>query len=222
VVTELVIVGGDPALDLVNTLGDDRVADPLGDYESFARWAAQIEVIDDEVARRLAARAAERPAAARRALTEARSLRGVLDAVFRPLATAHEPPPEGGPPATAHDPPPEGGPPATAHDPPPDALAELVRLAGAAVERGRLVPADGGFALAWSSDHLARPLWPIAAAGVDLLRAGPLDRLQQCAGCPWLFLDTSRNRSRRWCSMSVCGANSKMRRYRARLATEGR
>jgi len=55
-------------------------------------------------------------------------------------------------------------------------------------------------------------------AAVDLLRTGPLDRLKVCAACPWLFLDTSRNRSRRWCSMSDCGARLKMRRYRARAA----
>jgi predicted RNA-binding Zn ribbon-like protein len=188
---ELKLVGGDPALDLVNTLGDDRVADPLADYASFVAWAARIGVMDDAAAARLADRAAEHVASAERALAQARTLRGVMDAVFRPLAAA-------------------------TGEPVPAALARLTQRAGAAVERGRLVRAGGAFVLGWDGDHLERPLWPLAVAGLDLLRAGRLDRLKACDGCPWLFLDTSRNRSRRWCSMDDCGARVKMRRYRAR------
>jgi predicted RNA-binding Zn ribbon-like protein len=205
VVTELKIVGGHPALDLINTLGDDRVADPLDDYASFAAWAARIGVIDEAAAGRLTARARDKPAAAERALAEARALRAVTDAILRPLAAGHDLPHE-----APHD------------SSPADALARLVQRAGAAVERARLVPAEGGFALAWDADHLERPLWPLAVEALDLLRSGPLDRLKACEGCPWLFLDTSRNRSRRWCSMDDCGSRSKMRRYRARRATAGR
>ena len=108
------------------------------------------------------------------------------------------------------------------HEPPRAALDELLRRGADAAARGRLVAREGGFVLAWAGDDLERPLWPLAAAAVDLLRSGPLDRLKQCADCPWLFLDTSRNRSRRWCSMDDCGARAKMRTYRARRATAGR
>jgi CGNR zinc finger/Putative stress-induced transcription regulator len=231
-VTELKIVGGDPALDLVNTLGDDRVADPLEEYASFAAWAARVGAIDDDDAARLAARACERPAAADRALTEARALREQADAVFRPLAsTVERPPSSAAAPLSA-----------AAGEPAPGALARLVARAGAAVERARLTAAcgvvrldserlvDGGgelaredgcaFVLAWDGDHLERPLWPLAVSVLDLLRSGPLERLRACVGCPWLFLDTSRNHSRRWCSMDDCGSRSKMRRYRARRARQ--
>jgi predicted RNA-binding Zn ribbon-like protein len=189
-------VGGDPALDLVNTVGDERFADPLADYASFAAWAARIGVVDAVAADRLAAIARDRPAAAQRALAEARALRGVMDAVFRPLVR------------------PTG-------EPPPDALARLVQRAGAAVERARFVHVGGVFVPDWGGDHLERPLWPLAVAALDLLRGGPLDRLKACASCPWLFIDTSRNRSRRWCSMDECGVRIKMRRYRER-STAGR
>jgi predicted RNA-binding Zn ribbon-like protein len=94
-------------------------------------------------------------------------------------------------------------------DPDPDALSALAAFHADAVATARLVPGDG---FVWDDDLLA----PVAVAAVDLLRTGPLDRLKVCAACPWLFLDTSRNRSRRWCSMSECGARLKMRRYRAR------
>ena len=185
-------MGGDPALDLANTVGDDRVPDPLEDYAAFAAWAARIGAIDEAVAGRLTTRAREHPAAGGRALAEARSLRATVDAVFRAIATASSPPES--------------------------ALAQLVQRAGAAVERAGLV----GRELAWDGHELERPLWPLAVSALDLLRHGPLDRLKACEDCPWLFLDISRNHSRRWCSMEDCGTRVKMRRYRARQATAGR
>ena len=55
----------------------------------------------------------------------------------------------------------------------------------------------------------------VAASAVRLLLDGPLDRIGECASCCWLFLDTSRGGRRRWCSMAVCGARVKARRYYA-------
>jgi predicted RNA-binding Zn ribbon-like protein len=98
-------------------------------------------------------------------------------------------------------------------DPAPAALEDL--MAAHAARPGRLMRVGGhetAFVLAWDRDICG----PIAAAAVDLLRHGPLDRLKLCQACPWLFLDLSRNQSRRWCSMNVCGGTLKMRRYRAR------
>ncbi|HEX5620599.1 MAG TPA: ABATE domain-containing protein [Solirubrobacteraceae bacterium] len=101
--------------------------------------------------------------------------------------------------------------------PPPGALADL--MAAQAAHPGRLVRAGDRFELTWDRDIVG----PLASAAVDLLRGDQLDRLQVCEACPWLFLDLSRNRSRRWCSMNVCGGTLKMRRYRARKrATERR
>jgi predicted RNA-binding Zn ribbon-like protein len=60
-------------------------------------------------------------------------------------------------------------------------------------------------------------LWPILESAAELL-AHP-ERVKECPGeeCGWVFLDTSRNGTRRWCSMSSYGARDKMRRYRARV-----
>jgi len=51
------------------------------------------------------------------------------------------------------------------------------------------------------------------AAG--LLTSEKLDRVEECADdrCGWLFLDVSRNRSRRWCAMEDCGNRAKARRH---------
>ena len=194
--TELRLVGGDPALDLANTLEGPESPDSLVDFAELAAWAARVGVIDAVAADRVAGRGRERPADAARALDAARGLRAIVDAVFRALATGREPPE--------------------------DALARLLARGADAAAAGRLVRAGGAFALGWDGDEPERVVWPLAVAAVDLLRHGPLDRLKVCDACPWLFLDTSRNRSRRWCTMSECGANAKMRRYRARRATAGR
>ena len=61
-------------------------------------------------------------------------------------------------------------------------------------------------------------LGPIVWRAVELLETGPLDRVKECPAedCGWLFLDTSKNRSRQWCSMQTCGNVSKVRRFRER------
>ncbi|MGV9675826.1 CGNR zinc finger domain-containing protein [Nocardia sp. NPDC003482] len=74
--------------------------------------------------------------------------------------------------------------------------------------------------LTWPRTGPSAVLGPIADSAVDLLRTGDLDRIRVCPGhdesCGWLFYDTTKNRSRRWCSMDLCGAHDKVRRHRAR------
>jgi predicted RNA-binding Zn ribbon-like protein len=53
----------------------------------------------------------------------------------------------------------------------------------------------------------------VTHAAVELLTHGPLERVKVCGNCRWLFLDQSRNRSRRWCSMETCGTHHKQRRF---------
>jgi predicted RNA-binding Zn ribbon-like protein len=57
----------------------------------------------------------------------------------------------------------------------------------------------------------------------DVARArtlGTWDRLKLCPAedCLWAFFDSSKNHSRRWCSMNVCGNRTKTREYRRRRA----
>jgi predicted RNA-binding Zn ribbon-like protein len=92
------------------------------------------------------------------------------------------------------------------------ALKVLLRFHAEAVAEGTIE--DGEWV--WSGTHPDRPLWPVAVAAVDLLRSDRLARVKLCDNCQWLFVDLSRNGSRRWCSMDECGVHVKMRRYRAR------
>ena len=75
----------------------------------------------------------------------------------------------------------------------------------------------GSFEWIWNGAlDASSPILLIALAAADLLRHHDLTRLKRCPGpdgCGWLFLDESRNRSRRWCSMEYCGSFAKARRF---------
>ncbi|MEU7469292.1 CGNR zinc finger domain-containing protein [Streptomyces sp. NPDC044984] len=79
-------------------------------------------------------------------------------------------------------------------------------------------PADGSAALAPVDDGplLSR----VAAAVAEAVTAGTWNRLKACeaADCHWAYYDRSPAGRGRWCSMQVCGARAKMRRYRAKGA----
>ena len=196
----LVRNGGMLCLDFINTV-EPRTGpvsrDWLTGYPDLVRWAQHGGLFDEAVAGRLLRSATARPAAAQAAFQAAIDLREGLFRLFAAFAVDAAP-----------------------------AEADLEVLRGAfaaAAQHGRLVPEAGGFD--WNFDAavpaeaaaelLDRPWWPVAASGVELLTHGPLDRIKQCptdAGCSWLFLDTTKNRSRRWCSMDDCGSQIKARR----------
>ena len=65
-------------------------------------------------------------------------------------------------------------------------------------------------------------LWRIAQAAAELLTSPDLQRVRRCdaSNCRWLFLDKSKNHSRRWCDMKICGNREKARAYYQRVASE--
>lgn len=83
---------------------------------------------------------------------------------------------------------------------------------------------DGQFEWVKPPESAAKPalLAHLALDAIDILRNAELKRLKQCPGkdCGWMFLDTTRNGSRRWCDMAVCGNRTKARRHRGRMICE--
>ncbi|WJH39563.1 CGNR zinc finger domain-containing protein [Aliirhizobium terrae] len=61
-----------------------------------------------------------------------------------------------------------------------------------------------------------------AHSALRLLDAGAVERLKICGHCGWLFLDRSKNRSRAWCDMAVCGNREKARRFHDRQKERAR
>ncbi len=106
--------------------------------------------------------------------------------------------------------------------PPREPLAELLDAHSAGLAIARLVAGETAYTLRWPSPLTGADLvGRLAASAVELLTGGPLDRVGECPGCGWLFLDTSRNGRRSWCSMEMCGSRVKARRYYARHNQSG-
>jgi predicted RNA-binding Zn ribbon-like protein len=198
------LYGGRLCLDFANTV-EPREADPRRDnlpgYAQLVAWARHADAIDDATAKRLGEVAARDHAAAAASLTAAITLREAGYRVFSAVA-------QGAAPAPAD-------------------LEALQRAYTEAMRHASLQPSPDGFAWSWDDDAaLDRVWWPIAQSAIELLTAGPLERVKQCAGrsgCGFLFFDTSRNRVRRWCSMDECGWQEKASLQTARRrAARGR
>jgi predicted RNA-binding Zn ribbon-like protein len=103
-------------------------------------------------------------------------------------------------------------------------LAILNEVLGESLAHLRIIPSSNGFAWEWDDESTAMDqiLWPVARSAAELLTSETLDRVRQCAddrGCGYLFVDMSRNRSRRWCSMESCGNRAKARRHYRRISS---
>lgn len=196
-ISSLRIVGGDPAVDLVNTLdgipGRPPTFDTLQSYGDLVAWGNHAGLLTGREAERLVSESRRRSGEARAAHRRALELR---DALYRVLV------------ALARD-----------RRPPPAALELITNLTSEALAHGELKRTEHSFELRWDDPaDLDRITWTAAYSATQLLTSARLDRLKQCAACRWVFIDTSKNRSRRWCVMEVCGTHEKARRYVARRA----
>jgi len=84
-----------------------------------------------------------------------------------------------------------------------------------------LTQLDNRFVLGWKAEsfELESVLWPIIKAFVNLVTSEDRDRIKQCSNCGYLFVDNSKNKSRRWCSMDICGNRVKARRHARKIRT---
>jgi predicted RNA-binding Zn ribbon-like protein len=85
----------------------------------------------------------------------------------------------------------------------------------------QVVSSTAGFDWEWAgaSDDFSQIIWPVARSAAELLTSDQLNRVRVCEddrGCGYLFIDSTRNHSRRWCSMESCGNRAKARRHYAR------
>jgi len=190
-------IGGRTCLDFANTVTWTTSPYPnerLASYGDLLEWAADADVLDQAGVRRLRRAARSAPKEADAALQSAHALREAIHEVFLARASGREPNPQ--------------------------PSATLNRFLGQALGRLRL-QVDGD-ACSWvfvdDGDELDRMLWPIAWSAASLLTSSDVQQVRRCAAerCGWLFLDRSRNGSRRWCDMKGCGNSEKARRHYAR------
>ncbi len=165
----------------------------LKEYADLVEWAQILEVIDIPSAQLLLHEANKRTEEASAVLRSAWKLRQSTYNIFSSIA----------------------------HGKPhvPDDLDALNTSLPGMLTHQRILSHEDGFVWGWDDvAALDQIVWPVIRDTADLLTSDLINRVGQCAnvcGCGWLFLDTSRNRSRRWCSMETCGNRAKaMRHYR--------
>jgi predicted RNA-binding Zn ribbon-like protein len=194
-IENLELVGGRLAVDFVNTadsatpdgpITDDHIAD----FKMLMAWAQKATMISASKADRFLRRARTSPSEARRVHREAIHMRAVLYEILRSSAVRR--------PAE------------------PSTLETFRELERAALRHAHLRWAGERWAWTWSLDDARDLLGPIAHSASELLTSDEVGRLKLCNGCRWLFLDGSKNESRRWCTMAGCGNRAKARRFAAR------
>jgi predicted RNA-binding Zn ribbon-like protein len=191
------LTGGRVSLDFANTVSGSRGTHPterLERYEDLLSWARQVGALSDAHAARLLRKARAEPDVAERVLGSAVSFREALYRIW--IAHVEKRRPSGA-----------------------DLEVVNARIADA-LARQRLIPVEGRCcAMAWAEeDALEAPLWPVAKDAADLLTSDRAERVRICemtaeGECDWLFLDETKNGTRRWCSMRDCGNRAKARRH---------
>ena len=186
--------GGELCLDFANTVGShssDHPNERVRTYPDLLAWSRQATLISNREEADMLRAAAAQSTRAEMVLTRAHQLREAIFHVFTASATGRIP--------AADD------------------LAIVNSEVAEAYQHSRVARAGTGFGWRWvgETEALERMLWPVARSAADLLVSGNLSRVRNCANatCGWLFYDTSRNNSRRWCAMSDCGNRAKVRRH---------
>lgn len=181
-------VSGQLSLDFINTqVGvNDEPVDFLSGFPDLISWLQQANVLSNTDAKAALATWADRPEA-RRLLDQARELRTVLRAMAERLAAGKS----------------AGQ----------GALDAINRVLAQETGFNQLVRGADGYALHFQSARreAVHLLTPIAKSAAELLRDSDPLRIRQCGNpvCSLYYYDTSKNRTRRWCSMAVCGNRMK-------------
>ena len=197
----LTLVGGELALDFANTSsgrGWPTHREHLRRADDVAGWAAHARVLAPEDAEWLANAATSDGALAERLLEEALALREDIYELGATIAAGRPAP------ATR--------------------IESLAKVHARALARGKLAPFGTNFGWTWPPRDapVEAVLGPISLSALTLLQQADLTRIKQCQGdkCGWLFFDTTKNRSRRWCEMEICGNRAKQKRFAAQARTK--
>jgi predicted RNA-binding Zn ribbon-like protein len=197
-IATLSLLGGRLCLDFANTV-DPRVGNSPHDFltgcPDLVQWGQYVGILTEDEAQNLLREAARHPTEATATFERAIALRETIYRVFSAIASSTIPQPAD--------------------------LEVLQSTFAEAMTQARIMPTTNGFAWDWIKREgaLDQMLWPVVRSAVELLTSEEVKRVKQCPGlgdCGWLFLDTSKNGSRQWCSMEECGSRAKMRRQYAR------
>ena len=185
--------GGQPCLDLANTeayRGTQHEADLLHSYEMLVAWCLAAGVLLPTEAGPLLSAAQTAPDAAATHLARVRELRRAVHVVMQSVAQGTEPPEA--------------------------ALAAFNAFLAECQVHGQIERNNGDFEIRFRpEDDMALPIWRLTDSAARLLLSPDREHVRECPGheCGWLFLDTTKNHSRRWCDSADCGNRARVRAY---------
>jgi predicted RNA-binding Zn ribbon-like protein len=191
------LVGGALALDFTNTSsgrGSPTHQEHLRDFESLVQWIEHARVVTPSNCVYFREQAARHPKRAATVFARALAVRELIwrigDALAERRTIAAE------------------------------LRDELVAMHAKSLSFAEIRPRDQAFIWVWDPhrDLEAAILGPITLSALSLLMEKDLSRTKRCEGkeCGWLFFDATKNKSRRWCEMQVCGNRAKVRAARQR------
>ena len=193
-----ILIGNYLCLDFVNTLivQNGRPVDLLSRFDDLAVWLGQSRVLDMERSKTMI-RSWDKDREAARVIERARAFRAALRHMVERVVEGKAVP------QTVVD--------------------QINELLQHHVGRGQLRRVKGGFEKRFQSDFREpiQLLWPVAESACDLLAYGDPSLIKKCenVACVLFFYDTTKNHSRRWCSMSACGNRMKAAAHYRRLRT---
>lgn len=188
------LVAGAPGLDFINSVrfrGRAEECDTILEYAHLLDWTTEAGTLSVSTVHRLRERAEATPGAANATLRRARQLRDALFSAFSAVVSDER-----------------------------ISGTDLGTLNGCLREAGRnrVVASDpgGGYSWRWDAgNNLEAPLWPIADSAGSILTSGQGVLVKQCDGesCLRIFLDSTKNRRRRWCDAAGCGNRHRVREH---------
>jgi predicted RNA-binding Zn ribbon-like protein len=189
---------GHPALDFTNTVhyhASEHPVETLFKYEDLLAWTKKVGLLRREQVEILARKATGQPDGAAAMFGKSLQLRESLYRIFV-VRTKDKSPAE-------------------------EDMRILNSVLAPLANGAQVVHQAGEFEWQWNFDEdaLGTPLYIIALSAVNLMTSEHCQWVGQCVdedGCGWLFVDTSKNHSRRWCDINDCGNRAKQRRYQKR------
>ena len=185
-------VGGALCLDFINTVLNRYISpqsDCLGSYDDLLAWGKDAGILTKSQVQKLDRIARKHPVQKRDTFLKAYQLRESLYCLF--VAEI-----EGSKRDRLY-------------------LDRFKKILDETLVQRTLVPAEKGYQWQWQTDNdLSIIIWAIAFSASELLTSDEIENVRQCPGCGWLFLDTSKNKRRRWCDMRACGNRAKVKRHR--------
>ena len=190
------LIAGHPALDFINTLdwrfGGRDPMELLNTYDDLLRFTEESKLLTAAQTRHLQPYSKDSSGAL--ALSKAIQLREAMADIFYALIDGRNPPAE--------------------------SRGTLERNFHAARLRQTLDWTESPqLRWAWPTgeNEPDLPVWVLAASAADLMTSAAVHRVRACddSQCRWLFLDTTKNHTRRWCEMRLCGNRMKARRFKA-------